>query len=174
MVFGRWITSALYSQLALDSRRLWLPIIFSINHDFGTVCLQSSLGYRIYQYTNIRIKSNMPDAHRFFQALANVTRLRCLMLMVAEDEVCVCEMAYSLGEIQPKVSRHLAALRTAGFILDRREAQWIYYRLHPDLPTWMSEVLKTSYQALVEQAPFRADRAALANMPCRPQRRCTV
>ena len=112
----------------------------------------------------------MPDAHRFFQALADATRLRCLMLMVAEEEVCVCEMAHALGEIQPKVSRHLAALRTAGFILDRREAQWIYYRLHPDLPTWMNEVLKTSYRALVEQAPFYADRTALASMPNRPQK----
>lgn len=116
----------------------------------------------------------MPHAHRFFQALADSTRLRCLMLMVAEDEVCVCEMAHALGEIQPKISRHLAALRLAGFILDRREAQWIYYRLHPDLPAWMKEVLKTSCRALIEQAPFCTDRIALADMPCRPQRRCAA
>ncbi len=116
----------------------------------------------------------MIDAHRFFQALADATRLRCLMLMVAEDEVCVCEMAHALGEIQPKISRHLAALRMAGFIRDRREAQWIYYRLHPNLPAWMKEVLKTGYRALAEQTPFCTDRAALANMPCRPQRRCAA
>jgi len=112
----------------------------------------------------------MPHAHRFFQALADTTRLRCLMLMVAEDEVCVCEMAHALGEIQPKVSRHLAALRMAGFVLDRREAQWIYYRLHPELPDWMRDILLTCYRALVEQAPFCADREALASMPNRPQK----
>jgi len=116
----------------------------------------------------------MSNAHRFFQALADATRLRCLMLMVAEDEVCVCEMAHALGEIQPKISRHLAALRTAGFILDRREAQWMYYRLHPDLPVWMRETLLTCQQALAEQLPFCADRAALADMPNRPQRRCAA
>jgi len=116
----------------------------------------------------------MLHAHRFFQALADITRLRCLMLMVAEDEVCVCEMAHALGEIQPKVSRHLAALRMAGFILDRREAQWIYYRLHPDLPVWMREILSTCQQALAEQTPFRDDRTALADMPNRPQRRCAA
>jgi DNA-binding transcriptional ArsR family regulator len=96
---------------------------------------------------NIRIyglKDSCSHAHRFFQALADTTRLRCLMLMVAEEEVCVCEMTHALGEIQPKVSRHLAALRAAGFILDRREAQWMYYRLHPDLPAWMHEVLQTT------------------------------
>jgi len=116
----------------------------------------------------------MPHAHRFFQALADSTRLRCLMLMVAEEEVCVCEMAHALGEIQPKISRHLAALRMAGFILDRREAQWMYYRLHPDLPDWMKEVLNTSYRALIDQTPFCTDRTALANMPSRPQRRCAA
>ena len=116
----------------------------------------------------------MPDAHRFFQALADPTRLRCLMLMVAEAEVCVCEMTHALGEIQPKISRHLGALRAAGFILDRREAQWMYYRLHPDLPAWMNGVLQTTYRALAEQIPFRNDQAALANMPDRPQRRCAA
>lgn len=116
----------------------------------------------------------MPHAHRFFQALADTTRLRCLMLMVAEEEVCVCEMTHALGEIQPKVSRHLAALRAAGFILDRREAQWIYYRLHPNLPAWMRDILSTCQRVLVEQAPFCADRAALADMPNRPQRRCAA
>ena len=112
----------------------------------------------------------MPHAHRFFQALADPTRLRCLMLMVAEDEVCVCEMAHALGEIQPKVSRHLAALRASGFVLDRREAQWIYYRLHPELPTWMRDILSACQRALIDQTPFCADCAALANMPNRPQK----
>ena len=90
----------------------------------------------------------MPHAHHFFQALADATRLRCLMLMVAEEEVCVCEMAHALGETQPKISRHLAALRLTGVILDRREAQWMYYRLHPDLPAWMRDILLTCHRAV--------------------------
>jgi ArsR family transcriptional regulator len=122
----------------------------------------------------MRVKSPVSDAHRFFQALADSTRLRCLLLMVAETEVCVCEMTHALGEIQPKISRHLAALRAAGFILDRRDAQWIYYRLHPDLPAWMHEVLQATYRALADRTPFRDDRAALADMPNRPQRRCAA
>ncbi len=116
----------------------------------------------------------MSHARRFFQALADTTRLRCLMLMVAEKEVCVCEMTHALGEIQPKVSRHLAALRAAGFILDRRDAQWIYYRLHPDLPAWMREILSTCQRGLAEQTPCCGDRAALADMSNRPQRRCAA
>ena len=116
----------------------------------------------------------MIHAHRFFQALADPTRLRCLLLMVAEDEVCVCEMTHALGEIQPKISRHLAALRAAGFVLDRRDAQWMYYRLHPDLPAWMNEVLHTTHRALADRIPFRDDRNALVGMPNRPQRRCAA
>lgn len=112
----------------------------------------------------------MINAHRFFQALADATRLRCLMLMLGEGQVCVCEMAHALGEIQPKVSRHLAAMRAMGLVLDCREGQWMYYRLHPDLPAWMKEVLATCYRTLADQPPFANDGKALAAMPNRPQR----
>ena len=33
------------------------------------------------------------------------------------------------NEPQPKVSRHMALLREAGLVIDRREGKWIYYRL---------------------------------------------
>ncbi|HPF59855.1 MAG TPA: metalloregulator ArsR/SmtB family transcription factor [Candidatus Competibacteraceae bacterium] len=112
----------------------------------------------------------MINAPRFFQALADTTRLRCLMLIVTEGYVCVCEMAYALGEIQPKISRHLAAMRATGLVLDCREGQWMYYRLHPDLPAWMDEVLTTCNRTLANQLPFSSDRAALAVMPNRPKR----
>ena len=35
---------------------------------------------------------------------------------------------------QPAVSRHLKLLRQAQVILERRERQWIYFRLNPDHP----------------------------------------
>ncbi len=47
----------------------------------------------------------------------------------------------ALGESQPKVSRHLAQLRNSGLLADRRQGQWVYYRLHPDLPDWVHELL---------------------------------
>ena len=46
-----------------------------------------------------------------FSLLSDRTRLRALMLIQAEGELCVCELTFALGESQPKVSRHLALMR---------------------------------------------------------------
>lgn len=113
-------------------------------------------------------------ANRFFQALADPTRLRALMLMMAEGEVCVCEITHALGESQPKISRHLAYLRSEGYISDRRDAQWIYYSLHPELPAWQKEILLTCQRELAAQDPFRDDRARLARLVDRRPRRCAA
>ena len=60
----------------------------------------------IYAYTYIINMLNETDS--FFRMLANSTRLRCLMLMQAEGELCVCELTHALNLSQPKISRHLA------------------------------------------------------------------
>ncbi len=107
-----------------------------------------------------------------FRALADPTRLRCLLLMQAEGELCVCELTHALGEIQPKVSRHLAQLREAGIVADRRQGLWVYYRLHTGLPAWAQEVLRVTAEGVADQAPYAADRQALAGMPNRPGAAC--
>jgi ArsR family transcriptional regulator len=63
-----------------------------------------------------------------FKALADVTRLRILGLLLA-GEVCVCDIHETLKIPQPKASRHLAYLRRSGLVDTRREGLWIHYRL---------------------------------------------
>ena len=104
----------------------------------------------------------------FFSALSNDVRLRCLMLLAAEEELCVCEFTHALGLAQPAVSRHLALLREAGIVLDRREGLWIHYRLHPELTQWATQVLQTTAHGISAQAPFADDLKVLADMPSRP------
>lgn len=73
-----------------------------------------------------------------FKAMADQTRLRILALL-AGGEVCVCDIHETLGIPQPRASRHLAYLRRAGLVLDRKDGLWVYYSLaDPDDP-----VLKT-------------------------------
>ncbi len=112
------------------------------------------------------------EAADFFAALAHPLRLRSLLLLRDQGELCVCELTHVFGVAQPTVSRHLAQLREAGIVRDRREGQWIYYRLHPQLPEWAREVIDATLAGTVQQAPFAADRAALHTMPNRPARRC--
>jgi ArsR family transcriptional regulator, arsenate/arsenite/antimonite-responsive transcriptional repressor len=103
-----------------------------------------------------------------FSALAHETRLRCLMLLDAQGELCVCELTHALGAAQPHVSRHLGALREAGLVADRRDGLWIHYRVHPDLPAWVRGVLRETARGAAGRRTFEADQAALAAMPNRP------
>ena len=83
----------------------------------------------------------------FFKSLADDTRLRIGLLLASAGELCVCELTESLQESQPKISRHLSLLRTTGLLLDRRQGQWVYYRLHPELPAWVLSILQQTLTA---------------------------
>ena len=63
-----------------------------------------------------------------FKACADATRLR-LLYILCERELCVCELVEVLEMPQGKVSRHLALLRQAKLVDDRRDGVWIHYSL---------------------------------------------
>ncbi|MCK6537999.1 MAG: metalloregulator ArsR/SmtB family transcription factor [Polyangiaceae bacterium] len=65
---------------------------------------------------------------RFFRALGDDTRLRIIALL-SHGELCVCHLQEALGLLQPNISRQLGVLRAAGIVEDRREGNWVYYRL---------------------------------------------
>ena len=94
------------------------------------------------------------SADQLFKILGDLTRLRVLVLLSREGELCVCELTCALGEIQPKISRHLALLREAGIVLDRRQGKWVYYRTNPKLPDWALVVLSETAKGIGRQAPL--------------------
>lgn len=100
-----------------------------------------------------------------FSALSHETRLRCVVLLLDCDELCVCDLAEVFGAAQPHISRHLGQLRTLGLVSDRRQGQWIYYRVNADLPDWAMGVLRDTAEAVAAQSPFVDDRRALAGLP---------
>ena len=110
----------------------------------------------------------MIDPLQFYKCLADETRLKSLMLIQMEGELCVCELMAALDESQPKVSRHLALLRQDKILLDRRQGQWIYYRLNPDLPDWISAVLEQT--AEFNRDFIKSNYKKLCNMGDRPER----
>ena len=63
-----------------------------------------------------------------FRALSDETRLRILKLL-EHGELCVCDIVAAFDTIQPRVSFHLATLKAAGFVKDRKEGKWMHYRL---------------------------------------------
>jgi len=70
----------------------------------------------------------MHNITQTFKALSDETRLRILSLM-KEGEICVCDIAESLGMSQPNISFHLSMLKEAGLIKDRKNGRWIHYSL---------------------------------------------
>ena len=106
-----------------------------------------------------------------FKCLADDTRAKISLLVVSEGELCVCELMCALDDSQPKISRHLAQLRTCDLLADRRQGQWVYYRLHPELPAWVREILKTTLEANSEWLNSSSTR--LDAMGDRPQRVAT-
>ncbi|MBR7887619.1 metalloregulator ArsR/SmtB family transcription factor [Marinomonas sp. A79] len=79
---------------------------------------------------------------KFYKCLADDTRLHSLMLISRVEEACVCELMAAMELDQPKMSRHLAELRKCGILQDERRGKWVYYRLHPDLPSWAVKVIQ--------------------------------
>ncbi len=85
----------------------------------------------------------------FFKILADETRLAMLWLLFNHRELCVCDIMAALNITQSKASRHLATLRHAGLVVDRREGTWSYYSMRPS-------------EGEVERAQLEALRAGLA------------
>ena len=81
------------------------------------------------------------------KGLADDTRLKALLLIQAHHELCVCELQQALQLSQPKISRHLADLRSSGLVVDERRGKWVYYRLNPELPRWLPQLLSDVKQA---------------------------
>jgi ArsR family transcriptional regulator len=70
----------------------------------------------------------MDELIGIFKALSEETRLRIIKLL-EHGELCVCDLVAALDMVQPKVSFHLAVLKEAAFIKDRKEGKWTHYRL---------------------------------------------
>jgi len=87
------------------------------------------------------------DPVTLFKCLGDETRLMLVLLVHRHGELCVCQFTEVLEASQPKVSRHLAQLRACGILSDRRDSQWVYYALAPDLPEWARVALSAAAEA---------------------------
>lgn len=78
---------------------------------------------------------------RILSALAEPTRLAALRMLWDQGEHCACELIARLDATQSRVSRHMQVLKQAGLVTDRRDAQWVRYRINPDLAPEVRQLL---------------------------------
>lgn len=96
------------------------------------------------------------------RAIAHPTRLRILWELVREEE-CVCHLSALLDKPQPHVSQQLASLKEAGLVLDRRDAQRIYYRTAaPEIEELLRSVARL---AGLPERPYES-RQPVPGCPC--------
>ena len=87
------------------------------------------------------------------KVLADMTRLKILKLLIGR-EYCVCELAEIVNISQPGISQHLRKLKVAGFVTERKEGQWVYYKADEralrDFQTDFSRFLDADLDAIPE------------------------
>jgi ArsR family transcriptional regulator len=91
------------------------------------------------------------DICGLMSALSEPTRLAAIRIIWDGDEHCVCELMRVLGATQSRMSRHMAALKVAGLVVDRRDAQWIRYRRNPRLPAAVEAIVDAVLAAVADQ-----------------------
>ena len=62
-----------------------------------------------------------------FLALSDIARLRIFNIIVESGELCVCDIQRVMRFTQTKTSRHLAYLKKAGLVKDRKAGLWVFY-----------------------------------------------
>jgi len=104
----------------------------------------------------------MRDLAEWLKALSDPTRLRILYLLATHGELCVCDLHETLQITQSKASRHLARLRHAGLVHDKRVGPWMHYLVADDLDAERDAMLRQLLTTLAADGEAHALDEALA------------
>ena len=99
-----------------------------------------------------------------FKSLEDETRLRIMSLLLDAGELCVCDLITVLQLPQSTVSRHLAILKNAGWLKDRRAGIWIHYSIAQDLNSEQRIVIDALRNILEQDQTAGVDRERLGTL----------
>jgi ArsR family transcriptional regulator len=88
-------------------------------------------------------------------ALAEPTRFDAMRLLADGSEHCVCELMKKLDATQSRMSRHMQVLKQAGLVVDRRDAQWVRYRMNPAMAPEIRALVDAALAAVRVEADER-------------------
>lgn len=102
------------------------------------------------------------------RAIADPGRLRILR-MLADSELCVCQITAVLDLAPATVSKHLSILKNAGLVFSRKAGRWVHYRLadQPVSPHTLP-LLQLVAAQLHDDSTIIADRKRLAEITAIP------
>jgi ArsR family transcriptional regulator len=96
------------------------------------------------------------------KALSDPIRLRIILLLQAEGELCVCDLMAALKLPQSTVSRHSAYLKRSRWVDIRREGVWMHYTLSRESCAICREILLILKQKASDLPETVSVRCALA------------
>jgi len=96
------------------------------------------------------------------KALSDPIRLRIVLLLQSEGELCVCDLMAVLKLPQSTVSRHLAYLKRSCWVDTRREGVWMHYQLSKESCNICRDFLSILKKQASDLPEAKADRIALA------------
>jgi ArsR family transcriptional regulator len=110
------------------------------------------------------------DIADFLKAVAHPVRLQIIRVLESEGEACVCHLEACLDQRQAYISQHLAKLREAGLVVDRRDGLNVYYALaREDLPSFIEtagRLLGEKSSDLDSSTPWGVLNSAAPDCPC--------
>lgn len=96
------------------------------------------------------------------KAVADPSRVR-IMKLLEDGELCVCQITAVMDLAPATISKHLAALKTAGLLQQRRDGKWVYYRLADrQLNSYAPQFLALVRNSLQDCPTTAEDRRVLA------------
>jgi DNA-binding transcriptional ArsR family regulator len=95
------------------------------------------------------------------KALAHPGRLR-ILAMLRGGELCVCQMTAVLDLAASTVSAHLADLKRAGLVGERKEGRWVFHRLGTGEAA--ADLLAPLWKAIAGDAQVEADARLLREL----------
>ncbi|MBE0686529.1 MAG: helix-turn-helix transcriptional regulator [Anaerolineaceae bacterium] len=109
--------------------------------------------YNTFNNMNMSSENSEDQIAKFLKALGQSVRIQ-IVLIIGEQEACVCHLEAILGIRQARISQHLIALRNAGIVSTRRDGRHIYYRL--ENPKILDLVYQTAEMLQIDAALLKA------------------
>ena len=108
------------------------------------ICSEQSLTCQPNEH---RLREGLLDVSglsELFRALADETRTKILYLL-AQQELCVCDLAYLLEMTLPAISHHLRLLKTMRLVRSRRDGKQVFYTLDDEHVPALIDVAREHY-----------------------------
>ena len=109
-------------------------------HNYLCIAL-SDVRSLLLDYMKLK-KFNLPFGAQIFKSFSDEARIRIMFLLSNEKELCISDIEHILDFTQTKTSRHVAYLKNAGLLSQRKKDQWVFYQIKEEVLGMVEQIFK--------------------------------